>query len=71
LTFILHASCTPECVDEFEFLNRLISISEAQDILILISSVKAENRAARGFWSEFTGLIRGPNEIGILLTIPS
>jgi len=45
--WILHESCSPVCVDEFELLNRLISISEAQNIPIWISSEKARNPAAR------------------------
>jgi len=39
---ILHESCSPIHVDEFWFLNRLISILEAQDIPIWIS--QRENR---------------------------
>jgi len=45
--WILHESCSPIRVDEFGFLNRLISISKAQDILVSISSVKVENPAVR------------------------
>jgi hypothetical protein len=43
----LHEICSPVCVNEFRFLNRLISISEGQDIPVWISSVKAENPAAK------------------------
>jgi hypothetical protein len=32
LTSNPHESCSPVCLDEFGVLNRLISISEAQDI---------------------------------------
>jgi hypothetical protein len=38
----LHESCSPVCVDQFGFLNRLISISKAQDIPVWIS--KRESR---------------------------
>jgi len=41
--WILHESCSLVCVDEFELLNRLISISEAQYIPIWISSKNAGN----------------------------
>jgi hypothetical protein len=44
---VLHESCSPGFVDEFGFLNCLISITEAQDISFWISSVKIENPAAR------------------------
>jgi len=43
----LHESCRPVRVNEFRILNILISISEAQDILMWISNEKAENSAAR------------------------
>jgi hypothetical protein len=42
-------------VDEFELLNRLISISEAQDIPVCISSVKAGIPAARMDFAKFAG----------------
>jgi hypothetical protein len=42
-----HETCSIRCVDEFRFLNHLISISEAQDILVWISNMKADNPAAR------------------------
>jgi len=45
--WILHKSYSPARVDEFGFLNLLISISEAQDIPVWISSMKVKNPAAR------------------------
>jgi hypothetical protein len=38
LSIVLHESCSPTCVDEFGFLNRLISISKTQDIHVWISN---------------------------------
>jgi len=45
--WLLHQSYSPGRVDKFEILNRLISISEAQDIPVWISSVKVGIPAAR------------------------
>jgi hypothetical protein len=47
LTSTPHQSCSPGRVDKFGLLNRLILISEAQDIPVWIYSVKARIPAAR------------------------
>jgi hypothetical protein len=48
-----YQSCSPRRIDKFGLLNSLISISEAQDILIWISSVKVGIPAARRIPTRF------------------
>jgi hypothetical protein len=45
--WILHESCNSVHIDEYGFLNCMISISKAQDIPVWKSSVKVENPTAR------------------------
>jgi hypothetical protein len=45
--WILYKSCSPIRLDEFGFLNRLILISEAQDISFWRFNMKAKNHVAR------------------------
>jgi hypothetical protein len=52
---ILHQRCSSGHVDEFGLLNRLISISEAQDFPVWISSVKVGIPAARRIFAQVRG----------------
>jgi hypothetical protein len=65
--WILHESCNSVHVDEYGLLNRMISISEAQDIPIWKSSVKVENPTARRIPARVFALKTDSTAITILL----